>query len=68
MHEKHVSVASLTPNQLPGRHPGKCPDLEWIQEPFGLQDDAQPTEPHLSGLNNEILCVFLQKEEIKKSE
>ena len=29
--------------------PGVCPDRESNLRPFGLQDDAQPTEPHWSG-------------------
>ena len=27
-----------------------CPEQESNQQPFALWDDAQPTEPHLSGL------------------
>ena len=29
---------------------GICPDGELNQQPFCLWDDAQPTEPHQSGL------------------
>ena len=29
---------------------GMCPDPESKWQPFALWDDAQPTEPHLSGL------------------
>ena len=25
-------------------NPGMCPDREWNQQPFALQDDAQPTD------------------------
>ena len=32
------------------RNPGLCPDQESNQQPFALWDDAQPTEPHQSGL------------------
>ena len=34
---------------IPHTHnPGMCPDQESNQQPFALQDDAQPTEPHRS--------------------
>ena len=45
-------------NQLPFIHtptrdqtcnPGMCPDWESNQQPFALQDNAQPTEPHRPG-------------------
>ena len=35
--------------------PGMCPDVESNWGPFGLQDDAQPTEPHQSGLVSRVL-------------
>ena len=31
------------------RNPGMCSDWELNQQPLGLQDDAQPTEPHQTG-------------------
>ena len=45
--EKHPSVASCMPITRDLAHsPGTCPDWESIRWPFGLQDNAQPTEPH----------------------
>ena len=32
------------------RHPGMCPNWGSNQQPFALQNNAQPTEPHQSGL------------------
>ena len=49
--EKHWLVASLmSPTRDMDLNPGKCPDQESNRWPFGLQDDAQPAEPHHSGL------------------
>ena len=47
---KHQLVTSqMCPDQ--GLNlPGMCPDLELKQQPFTLQDDTQPIEPHWSGL------------------
>ena len=36
-------------------NPGMCPDQESNQQPFALWDDAQPTQPHQSGLNYYLL-------------
>ena len=51
--KKHQLHVSRTP---PARdlacNPGMCPDQELNQQPFSLQDDAQPTEPHQSGLTH----------------
>ena len=48
--EKHQSIASGTsPTGELACSSGVCPDWEWNQQTFGLQDDAQPTEPHWSG-------------------
>ena len=44
--EKHQSVA----NWGLACNPGMCPDRESNQGPFALWEDAQPTEPHRSGL------------------
>ena len=50
--EKHQSVASYT---LPARglahNPGTCPDQESKWRSLFSPDDAQPTEPHQSGLS-----------------
>ena len=45
--ERQISVRE-TGNQT--RNPGMCPDWESNQQPLVLRDDAQPTEPHRSGL------------------
>ena len=51
-------VASCTPptGDL-ARNPGMCPDQKSDQQPFGLWDDAQPTEPHQSGLTVYSLMI-----------
>ena len=58
--EKHqlVLVTSHTPptRGLP-HNLGICPDQESNQWPFGLWDNAQPIEPHQSGLN----CYFFRE-------
>ena len=47
--EKHQSVAScMAPSRDLACNPGMCPDWESNQWHFGLQNDAQPTEPHQS--------------------
>ena len=52
--EKHRSVAShMCLNQGPNHNPGKSPEWELNQWSFALWDNAQPTEPHMSGL-----CFF----------
>ena len=33
-------------------NPGMCPDQESNPQLCGLQDNAEPTEPHCPGLNN----------------
>ena len=37
------------------RNPGMCLHQELNQQPFALQDDAQPTEPHQSGCESPFL-------------
>ena len=49
--EKHLPVASHTsPTRDLAWNPGMCPDQESNWWPFTLQNNAQPTEPHWSGL------------------
>ena len=55
--EKNIYVKSIgwlplirTPNEYRTCNPGMCPDRELNQLPLTWQDDAQPTEPHWSGL------------------
>ena len=52
MREKHQLVASRThPDRGPNLQPRPVPNWESNSQPFGLQDDAQPTEPHWPGLS-----------------
>ena len=49
--EKHGSIASHMPPRWDlARNPRLCPDWELNLWPFGLQNDAQSTETHQSGL------------------
>lgn len=36
--------------------PGPCPVWESNQQPFTLQNNEQPTEPHQSGLDPAVRC------------
>ena len=45
----HLSCAPYGGPNL-ARNPGRCPDWESNQRPFGLQAGAQSTEPHQPGL------------------
>ena len=45
-----VASHTLPPGDL-ACNPGMCPDWELNQQPFGLQDSTQSTEPHQSGQN-----------------
>ena len=57
--EKHQSVASCTlPTEHLAQNPGICPDQASNQQPFRLQDEAQPTGPHQSWHSSHILCVL----------
>ena len=40
-------------------NPGTYPDWESNQRPFVLRDDAQPTEPHWSGLDISLDETFV---------
>ena len=50
--ERATSISCLCMCTLvwgPTHNPGMCPDWELDRQPFALQDDTQPTEPHWSG-------------------
>ena len=49
--ETSISCLSHVPDRNQTRNPGMRPDQESNQQPFNLQDDTQPTEPHLSGVS-----------------
>lgn len=56
--ERNVSVRNIDQSPVTGTpdgdrtpSPSMCPDQESNLPPFGLQDDATTTEPHLPGLN-----------------
>ena len=59
--EKHQCVvASRTlPTGDLTRNSGMCPDWESNQEPFGLQANAQSTEPHQPGQKQDFEEVFV---------
>ena len=58
--EKHWLVASQTPPTRDVAHNwGICPDWESDQQHFGLQDEAQLTEPHQSGQDPCSYCYHL---------
>ena len=48
---------AFTPARHQTLNPGMCPDWESNWWPFALWDDAQPTEPHQSGLNKCFLNI-----------
>ena len=49
--EKHQCVVASCKLPTGGlaKNPGVCPDQELNLKPFGLQDNAHPTEPQQSG-------------------
>ena len=57
--EKHLLPASRAPQRgtNPHPHPGMCPDQEGNWQPLGLQDDAQPNEPHQSGQGLSLIHI-----------
>ena len=58
--EKHQLVASCTsPAKDLACNPGMCPDWEENQQPFGLWNNAQPTESHQSGLYTYVLSSII---------
>ena len=58
---KEQSVAShMPPNGDPSSNPGMCPHWEANWWPFGLWDYTQPTEPHQSGLCENVLNTLRQ--------
>ena len=59
--KKHQLVAFCMPlNGDLAHSAGMCPDWESNRQPFTLQDDAQSTEPHQSGLRHILYlrCAF----------
>ena len=65
--EKHQLVASrLPPTRDLVCNPGMYPDWELNRQPFGLQDSAQPTELHQSGLCCCCCCWFLKPDSFLK--
>ena len=44
-----VVASHVAPTGDLARNPGRCPDWESNQQPFGLQAHAQPTELHQPG-------------------
>ena len=55
MCERNIDRLPPTCPQPGTCNPGMCPDQESNQQPLALQDNAQPTLPHWSGL-----CLFLK--------
>ena len=53
--ERETAITCLT-DWDPTHSPGMCLDRESNWRPFTLQEDAQPTEPHWSGLFIRFLC------------
>ena len=60
----HTPSWNQTPQ--PGHVPGICPDQESNWQPFVVQDNAQPTEPHRSGQNSGYFCVIWEQRLIGK--
>ena len=53
--EKHQLAAShMPPTRDLTYNPSMCHDQESNQQPFGLRDDAQPTESYQSGHENNL--------------
>ena len=48
----------MPPTGYLARNPGMCPDWESNLQPFGLQADAQSTEPQQPGPNGFISTSF----------
>ena len=70
--DKSVGCLLLTSNCLPpienlARNLGLYPDWELNQWPFGWRHEAQPTEPHQSGLNYILIKQLLNKTEGTKT-
>ena len=67
--EKHQLVAFCMPSTGDTAHnSGMCPDGESNQQPFSLQNDAQPNEPYHSGQKLVLYCGIhtLQKLKIQQ--
>ena len=52
--DRETSIGYLSNAPIGGQacNPGMCPEQESNQQPLGLWDDTQPTEPHQSGQNH----------------
>ena len=48
--DRNIDWSYTPPTGNLAHNPGMCPDRELNWPPFGLWDDAQPTEPCQSGL------------------
>ena len=57
MGERHLLVASQPENEPTTQ--ALYPDWEWNRQPFTLQDDTHPTDPHRSGQDYHILTKQL---------
>ena len=59
--ENHQCVVTshTPPTEHLAHHPGVCPNWEWNQWPFGLQANAQSTEPHQPGLSEVSFVIAL---------
>ena len=66
MCERNINWLSLThPNQGPSLQPRHDPDWELNQQPFSLQDNDQPIEPHQSGKKEIFNREMVQEETLK---
>ena len=51
----------MSPTGDPAHNPGVCPGHELNWQPFRLQDDVQPTEPHQPGLYFTFKDIILRR-------
>ena len=69
MWEMHPSISCLfnTPTRDLACNPGLCPDWESNWQPFDLQDNAQPNEPHQSELTLLVSLYLLINKSLSAS-